>query len=77
VRELLEPLHEALARLDQVAPAAGREDADPAAWAGWIASLRTVFSAADVACRELTTLLAQVVMPDQKPSRWRVRGPDR
>lgn len=68
--ELLEPLRASLAQLDLRARAV-RDD--EAAWNDWVAQLRAVFVAADVACSDLARLIRDRATPRPSGS-WFVRG---
>lgn len=74
VRELLEPVRDALARLDSLAAAAGRGGPSSADWSLWLDELRHVFATADVACGELAIVLAERV-DDAPPSAGWLRRP--
>jgi hypothetical protein len=69
--ELIEPLRAELLALDAAASGA-RDDAD--GWDAWIAQLRRVFAAADVACQALSRLLANRETRSEAP-RWFERSP--
>ena len=64
--ELMEPLRAALLELDVLAGNA-REGAP--GWNAWVAQLRRVFAAADVACRDLARLLTTRTTSEATP-RW-------
>src|SRR5690348_10946506 len=57
-RDAIEPLRNALVALDEGAAAASAGGAHSPEWAGWIASLRRTFAAADEACSALARVLA-------------------
>jgi hypothetical protein len=57
-RDLLDPLRDALAALDDRAAAALDADAESTAWRAWLDALRHAFAVADDACRPLARLLA-------------------
>jgi hypothetical protein len=67
--EILDPLRAAFAELDrlgaEVAPGAA---ATAPEWERWVAQLRRVFAAADVACGNLAILLAST--PETPARRW-------
>lgn len=70
-RDVLEPLRAELAALDARAPEALRGGADSPAWAAWVAQLRRVFAAADVACDGLAAVLSERVEgPPEGRRRW-------
>lgn len=69
--EVMEPLHRALLALDEVAAAALESDT---AWDTWVARLRAVFTAADMACQALTKLIA-TRQTRTAPPRWFERAP--
>ena len=69
--ELLEPLRGDLMLLDERAK---ELRADESAWEGWVAQLRAVFAAADVACDALARLIANRVVTRPSGS-WFARGP--
>ena len=69
--ELIEPLRAELLALDAAASVA-RDGAD--GWNAWIAQLRRVFGAADVACQALSRLLANRETRSDAP-RWFARSP--
>lgn len=68
-RELIEPLCRALDALDALPVGASASSPTVAEWEGWVAQLRRVFEAADVACLRLTTLLSTPAA-DSTPTRW-------
>ena len=72
MRELLEPLRAELLVLDDLAAEARHEGVDHDAWDRWIAQLRRVFAAADVACRGVAGVLAEAAdePPARTGSRW-------
>jgi hypothetical protein len=57
--DLLDGLRGELAALDMLVPDARAEGAGSAGWSRWVAQLRRVFGAADVACHELAGMLAE------------------
>ena len=69
--ELMEPLRTVLLELD-VLVADAREGGP--GWDAWVAQLRRVFAAADVACRDLARLLASRTT-SAAPPRWFERTP--
>lgn len=69
--ELMEPLRASLLHLDVMAPGA-REGHQ--GWDAWVAQLRLVFAAADIACRELASLVATKETSATAP-RWFERSP--
>lgn len=69
--ELMEPLRAALLDLDVLVSNA-REGAP--GWNAWVAQLRRVFVAADVACRDLARLLTMRTT-SAAPPRWFERSP--
>lgn len=69
--ELIESLRSTLLALDVLAPAASQ---DSHGWNAWVAQLRRVFAAADVACRDLTRLVANRTSSSATP-RWFERSP--
>jgi hypothetical protein len=68
-RELIEPLCRALDALDAIPAGTSATEPTAAEWERWVSQLRRVFSAADVACVRLTTLLSTPT-PDAAPTRW-------
>lgn len=69
--ELMEPLRSALLALDTLALAASR---DASGWDAWVTQLRRVFAAADIACRDLSRLVANRTTSAATP-RWFERSP--
>ena len=69
--ELMEPLRASLLELDAHASNAAESDS---AWDAWVAQLRRVFAAADVACRDLAHLVAVRATSASRP-RWFERSP--
>ena len=69
--ELMEPLRASLLQLDVMASSAA-EGAQ--GWDAWVAQLRRVFAAADIACRELASLVATKETSPTAP-RWFERSP--
>jgi cell division septation protein DedD len=70
--ELIEPLRAELLALDAAASGVARDGAN--GWNAWIAQLRRVFDAADVACQALSRLLANRETRSDAP-RWFARSP--
>jgi hypothetical protein len=56
--EILDPLRIAFAELDRLSDEVGQGEATSSGWERWVAQLRRVFAAADLACGNLATLLA-------------------
>ncbi len=71
VGELMEPLRATLLHLDVMAPGAREGDQG---WDAWVTQLRLVFAAADIACRELASLVATKATSATIP-RWFERSP--
>ena len=64
--EVMEPLRASLLELDTLASNAAES---ASAWDAWVAQLRRVFAAADVACRDLSHLVAFRATSAVRP-RW-------
>ena len=71
--DAVEPVLAGLRALDELAPAARREGAGSPAWDLWVAELRSVFMAADSACRQVASLVGEHEPPLER--RWRGHRP--